>query len=98
MSVEHEQQCEPTIASVVHEIDDLKHQLQQATSEIERLASASGFALGQARNVIDMYRQLVMDTPEDQQLHRKVVEAADTAIDTALAVLTARATLRPEES
>lgn len=28
MSVEHEQKCERTIASVVHEIDDLKRQLQ----------------------------------------------------------------------
>lgn len=28
MSAEHEQLCERTIASVVHEIDDLKRQLQ----------------------------------------------------------------------
>jgi multidrug resistance efflux pump len=98
VTAEHERQCERTIASVVHEIDDLNHQLRDASSEIERLASASGFALGQARNVIDMYRHLVMDTPKDQALHTKVVAAADTAIDTALAVLTARATVRPEGS
>lgn len=36
MSVEHEQRCERTIASVVHEIDDLKHQLAEARATIER--------------------------------------------------------------
>lgn len=37
MSVEHEQRCERTIASVVHEIDDLKHQLADARAVIGRV-------------------------------------------------------------
>jgi len=34
MSVEHEQLCERTIASVVHEIDDLKRQLAEARRKV----------------------------------------------------------------
>lgn len=39
MTVEHERQCERTIASVVHEIDDLKRQLRETSVEIERLTA-----------------------------------------------------------
>ena len=34
MSAEHEQLCERTIASVVHEIDDLKRQLAEARRKV----------------------------------------------------------------
>lgn len=37
MTVEHERQCERTIASVVHEIDDLKHRLADALAVIARV-------------------------------------------------------------
>lgn len=97
MSAEHERQCERAIASVVHEIDGLRHQLRDASAEIERLASASGYALGQAKDVIDMYRELVMDTPKDQALHAKVTATADRAIDAALAVLKGLATYTTDE-
>lgn len=39
MSASHEQQCERTIASVVHEIDDLEHQLADARATVSRVAT-----------------------------------------------------------
>ncbi|OZE35637.1 MULTISPECIES: hypothetical protein [unclassified Rhodococcus (in: high G+C Gram-positive bacteria)] len=36
MSIEHEQRCERTIVTTVHEIDGLKRQLAEALAAIER--------------------------------------------------------------
>jgi hypothetical protein len=33
------------------------------------------------RRLPEMYRHLVMDTPEDQELHRKVTETSDNVLD-----------------
>jgi len=33
------------------------------------------------RRLPEMYRHLVMDTPEEQELHRKVTETSDNVLD-----------------
>ncbi|KQU33545.1 hypothetical protein [Rhodococcus sp. Leaf233] len=62
MSVEHEQQCERTIASVVHEIDDLKHQLADALDSIRRVRAACSHVELVAEALPQVPRTVLIDT------------------------------------
>ena len=65
MTVEHERQCERTIASVVHEIDDLKHRLADALAviaQVEALAYAPELGADYADSAVVVDATLLQQT------------------------------------
>ena len=62
MSVEHEQLCERTIASAVHEIDDLNHQLRVANDCIRRVRAACSHVELIAEALPHVPRTVLIDT------------------------------------
>lgn len=62
MTAEHEQACERTIASVVHEIDDLQHQMRDALAAIARVRAACSHIELIAEALPSVPRTVLIDT------------------------------------
>jgi hypothetical protein len=53
----------------------------------ERKLRQIGDLVPTLRNLPEMYRHLVMDTPKDQEVHRKVTETSDRVLDLVESIL-----------